>query len=703
MSQNVEKLKALLFDEETQARHSLERKIETVALQDSRAREELRQKVEQVFDRAGTRESLATSVAEVLDDALRQAEVAQHEDLSRTIAPLVVTTIKTELRNSQDEMVEALYPITGRLVKSYVASAMKDLTEQMNRRLEQNPVMLRLQSLATGRSVTELALAGTQDFAFHELYLIRRGTGDLVAHWPDVSPTKSHQSLSGVLAAINEFANEALSASQESMRQIDLGEELVYLRGSPLYLLAARCTGSAPPNIEQILDDGFLEAIDHQNLMAQSDAPTGPSNAAAAAMRELGEELSSKVSANLEAQKNSIGQASPLKYLAAIVLLPLLTYLAWTWYGQFSEDRVRSTALRVVESVPEMRGYPAELDIGRRGKRLIISGLAPSQAAKTQVIRLLSTELANTNILDQLTVVAGADIKPVDLMPEINKVRSQFSAIETNLALRDQTSKLDHSREQLQAAARDLKQASADAKNAQLAARVKKVATQLDALLADTKLETIGGETDAQKTPLTINFGPLAERVEAIHLELLPALNADQSKRLPANDQRDGDAFDRFVSAADRISSLAAAASIAAAYSPAPVPPPLPPKEPTPREKISDYIQSKAVFFSNDLEYRNPQAAMRISDELAVLIKNSGTFLRIVGYTDDAGIQAQNINLAQQRADKVRTELLTRGVPASSLGAVGRSDARDISSSRGADSPNRRVEFELGFDGESLP
>ena len=31
--------------------------------------------------------------------------------MPRAIAPLVVRTIKTELRNSQDEMVEALYPM----------------------------------------------------------------------------------------------------------------------------------------------------------------------------------------------------------------------------------------------------------------------------------------------------------------------------------------------------------------------------------------------------------------------------------------------------------------------------------------------------------------------------------------------------------------------------------------------------------------
>lgn len=699
MSQNVEKLKALLFDEEAQARLTLERKVETLAFQDARGREELRQKIEQVFSRAGTRESFAASVSQVLDDALREAEIAQHDDLSRTIAPLVVTTIKTELRNSQDEMVEALYPITGRLVKSYVASAMKDLTEQINQRLEQNPIMLRLQSLTTGRPVSELALARTQDFQVLELYLIRRGSGDLVAYWPDVSPTKSRQSISGVLAAINEFANEALSASQDSMRQIDLGDELVYLRGSPLYLLAARCSGSAPPNIEQMLDDSFIEAIENQNFINQS----GPQDAAAPSMQEFGESLSTKISAGIDAHRSNAAGGNPLKYLAAITILPLLAYFGWSWYGKFSEDRVRSAAVRIFESLPEMRGYPADLNVRNRGKQLIVSGLTPSQNAKTKVIRLLASELANTNILDELTVVAGGDTKPVDFMPEINRVRSEVSNAEAGLSLRERVNKLDRSRQKLVAAASDLKQMPVISKNSLLASQATKTAALLDALIADTKLEIIGSETSTGNHQHAATFAAFADRLEAMKWDVFPELSPNTNLNPAAATALSADPFERFVIASDRIASLAAAAAIASAYTPAPTVLPAPVKELTPREKLADYIQANAVFFANDLEYRDPSDATRVANELAPLIQQAGAFLRIVGYTDDSGIQQRNINLAQQRADKVRAELLSRGVSQSSIEAVGRADARDISSLRGADSPNRRVEFELGFNGEGRP
>ena len=121
MSQSVDKLKELLFQPESDAIAALSSRIEAV------------------FDRAGTNERFQSSVATVLDGALREAEVARHEEVSTAIAPLIVKTVKTEIRNSTDDLVEALYPATGRMVKAYVASAIKDLTDQINRRLEANP------------------------------------------------------------------------------------------------------------------------------------------------------------------------------------------------------------------------------------------------------------------------------------------------------------------------------------------------------------------------------------------------------------------------------------------------------------------------------------------------------------------------------------------------------------------------------------
>ena len=95
---------------------------------------------------------------------------------------------------------------------------------------------------------------------------------------------------------------------------------------------------------------------------------------------------------------------------------------------------------------------------------------------------------------------------------------------------------------------------------------------------------------------------------------------------------------------------------------------------------------------------RRVEAAL---DKLAELMRDNDVLVRVVGYTDDQGGQDRNSPLSAARAQKVADALVARKVPAHRLIAVGRLDALDLSPVAGGASPNRRVQFEVGFEGEA--
>ncbi len=706
-SVTVDRLKELLFDSEAQALEDLQKRINAVAETDARGREELRAKLDEVFSRAGTEERFTASVAGTLDLAMRKAEITRHAELSNSMAPLVVSTIKAELKNSQDEMVEALYPITGRLVKSYVASAIKDLTDQMNRRIEQNALMLRLQSLATGRSVAELALAGTQDFEIKDLYLIRRGTGELIAHWPETGDSNRQQVMSGVLTAVNEFANEAFAADQSSLRQISFGNEEVYLRGSPLYLLAARCSGTAPKSIEQTLDDAFLAAVEAQHHIdaetaGWQDGPIRKSQALAA----LGLELSEKVEAQKADMQRPVG-TRPLKILAALIFIPILSWLAWGWYGTYEENRVRNAAQRVITVTTDMQGYPAEFAVGSRGADITISGLAPSQATKAKVMNRLAQVLPGTQINDKLTVVAGRAVTAApDVTPQIEQLSTRLSTLQTGVEALVARRSVDRAEQRLLQASADLNRAAADDSRwgqslVASAAKLQDIAAAFKAERQD--LDQDAGKTAEDRTAAYRSFAiRVAEESGAITSLITGAPAAKASAAADASTYET--ATEALAVQAERIGSISSTMALAKSLRPAAVAAPAPAApQPTPRDQLRNFASTKAIFFNAGTEYRDPQTVATVLRDLASHIKAAGVLVRVVGYTDETGNTRRNLPLARDRAEKVRQDLMTFGAPPNLLASIGRADLLDLSNQTGALSPNRRVEFEIGFDGEPLP
>ncbi|MFA6139839.1 MAG: OmpA family protein, partial [Hyphomicrobium sp.] len=123
--------------------------------------------------------------------------------------------------------------------------------------------------------------------------------------------------------------------------------------------------------------------------------------------------------------------------------------------------------------------------------------------------------------------------------------------------------------------------------------------------------------------------------------------------------------------------------------------------QPSAGQRLAEWVRTNAIFFDKETDFRDDRAAAAALDELAALLKETKAFVRVVGHTDEKGGQTHNSPLSLARATKVAAELRRRGVPAAQLIAVGRNDVANLSPTIGDASPNRRVEFEIGFKHET--
>lgn len=710
MSQTVTRLKELLFDHEARALVGLEQRLDALTSLNAIERDKLVVRIDRVSRTIDNDNELAERIAIILSESLRRAEIADHKALSANLAPLVVRTIKAELLNSRDEMVEALYPITGELVKAYVASAIRDLNDQMNKRLEQNAFLLRVQSLLTGRSTAELALAGSQDWQLEDLYLVRRKTGALLARWPQDKPEERDHAMSGILAAINEFASEVLGPGTSGLKQIELGENRIYVRASPMHILAARVSGTPPMEIQSTIDEAFIRIIDA--LSHGGGAGTDAETAVQDALDTAGSDLESVVDLARERARSG---PSPLATLAAFILMPVVLLLAYLGWEQWTLNRSTAATREIVASVSALRGYPVHIESAAFGKKVTLTGLVPDDLAHQQTLATVRRALPATVVVDKLSVVRQAPPEIKNYAPDIAALRNNVQSVDRALQEMNYEQIGVRSIQSLLFAANDLDRAAQTADDTGIrtiaGATAKALRTMTERLQ-----KHFSNATNQERPPHDATTDAAAEdaaralTVQSTLIDLQEAVlglerfmnpearagTASPARALIANGTSFPATLDRLGAHAQRAETLAAALALSTKITRGFV------REtpPTPREALIAAITNTAIFFSERNTYRDSAAATRTINAVADALKKTDSHLRIIGYTDDTGTTQINQTTSLDRAEFVRQAFIARGVPASRLSSVGRSVGKPLGMVNNASLRDRRVEFELAFPGE---
>jgi outer membrane protein OmpA-like peptidoglycan-associated protein len=116
------------------------------------------------------------------------------------------------------------------------------------------------------------------------------------------------------------------------------------------------------------------------------------------------------------------------------------------------------------------------------------------------------------------------------------------------------------------------------------------------------------------------------------------------------------------------------------------------------------------VLFAFNQYALKPGAREKLAKVSGILLAYPGLKIQLEGYTDSIGSDEYNMTLSQHRADGVRTYLLSQGVPADTVTAVGMGKANPVAdnSTPAGRQQNRRVEMivsgaPIGIDSGSKP
>ena len=403
----IDKLKSLLFSPEAARLDAAEAQIEGLE------------------SRVGDARRLETATAEILVEAFRRAEIARHRELAAAVAPVVVAAIRSEIHNSRDMMVEALYPITGRLVSAAVANAFRELVEGINQRLDQllstSQWKIRLHSWFSGRPIAEIALAQARAPVFRRIFLFERGSGRLIASWGlDGRREDNPELIGGMIAAISEFAANVLADQRGELRTLDLGGSKVFLRASTRIILAAELIGELRRKAQERLDRTFLDLVDRQErgeLVENAD------------LAALAEDLR---------DEGISGARRPWRLRVAVAAAIVVALLGVSLAGPVQRWRKSAAITTAFEqglaAEPALRPYPLRIDIDHPGGRVVLRGLAGSQEQTDALIAKLRPAAAPYEVTADVGILATA----AALLSTREEIESRLADVATRLASLDE-------------------------------------------------------------------------------------------------------------------------------------------------------------------------------------------------------------------------------------------------------------------------
>lgn len=210
-------------------------------------------------------EYLIETVRSVLTPALaREIDDAQ-DDVGDTLAPVIGPSIRRQIENAQEDIVAALYPIIGKTIRRAVAEAMRDLARRVDQNLRSTlgfkrltlPIRARLQ----GVSEAELMIREALPFRVHEVFLIHRESGLLLAHLSsDPEQAGDRDLVSGMLTAIRDFAQDAFGGEEEGeLDAIQYGALRIVLEPGQWAYLAVVVEGMEPEGFGDRISDSLSE------------------------------------------------------------------------------------------------------------------------------------------------------------------------------------------------------------------------------------------------------------------------------------------------------------------------------------------------------------------------------------------------------------------------------------------------------------
>lgn len=256
----IDQLKYLLFKEEQETNDRLKKEIKHLRKELDELEAELQKQEQQIVfveKEAKNPKYLQEQVHPIINNRIKELKT----NFNDLFGEEVKNTVNAEIRNSQDEFIDAVYPIIGKLVRRYVSYQFELFTEAIE---EQRKNAFSFQRWKYrfkrwfGKGDETEIIEELLSPVIEEVYLIQKDSGLLLGCFSANNITDMDM-VAGMFSAIKSSAEYVFSRQTEELRTIEYQNFKVIIHDYYKYYSATVIDGSTTPSfvqkLEMILND----------------------------------------------------------------------------------------------------------------------------------------------------------------------------------------------------------------------------------------------------------------------------------------------------------------------------------------------------------------------------------------------------------------------------------------------------------------
>jgi hypothetical protein len=213
------------------------------------------QKLESLENTVNIEDNLSDKVNPIIDKKI-QAFAAS---VPKTLGPAITEALADQIKNSKDQVVEALFPIIGKMIKKYIQQEMKLLSESINSQVQNTfsvkGLKRKFKSIFTGVSENDIIISEHAKAKIEQVFVIEKGSGLLIASTTNKDSVDDDM-IAGMLTAIKSFVEDAFAKKDQSLELIQYELYNIHIQNFATYYMAVVVSG--------VFDSSFKDSLENK-------------------------------------------------------------------------------------------------------------------------------------------------------------------------------------------------------------------------------------------------------------------------------------------------------------------------------------------------------------------------------------------------------------------------------------------------------